>query len=101
YYGIDRSALSNQLPIYESERDARLETLRRLFHDDPAGQPFRHLEARAFAGYFLRVAGMFVRNGAWDLASESFAQARSWWPACGDDWLDEGHSRVASLEDRL
>jgi len=52
------------------EREARLEALRRLFHDDPAGRRYRHLESRAVAGYFLRYAGMFVRLGESDLARE-------------------------------
>jgi glycosyltransferase involved in cell wall biosynthesis len=62
-YGIDPATLSNQPAIYEAERAGRLETLRRLFHDDPAGQRYQYLEARAVAGYLLRFAGMFVRQG--------------------------------------
>jgi hypothetical protein len=87
--------------MYRSERDARLETLRRLFHDDPAGRPYQGLEARAFGGYFLRYAGMFLRSGDWELARESFGQARAYWPACADDWLDDGDARMVSLERRL
>lgn len=100
-YGIDRSALSNQAALYKTERDGRLEALRRLFHDDPAGRPYQPLEARATAGYFLRFAGMFVRNADWDLARESFHQARTHWPACAADWLQDGHARLTALEDRL
>jgi glycosyltransferase involved in cell wall biosynthesis len=98
YYGMDRSTLSSQTAMYRSERAARLEALRRLFHDDPAGRPYQYLEARAFGGYFLRYAGMFVRMGDWELARESFDQARSYWPACADDWLQDGAARVAVLE---
>ncbi|MEP7305702.1 MAG: glycosyltransferase [Acidobacteriota bacterium] len=101
YYGIDRSTLSNQTMIYKAERDSRLETLRRLFHDDPAGRSYLHLEARAYAGFFLRYAGMFVRNAEWDLASESFRQARAHWPACAHDWLSEGDPRVTALQLRF
>jgi glycosyltransferase involved in cell wall biosynthesis len=98
YYGMDRSTLSSQTAMYRSEQEARLETLRRLFHDDPAGLPYQGLEARAFGGYFLRYAGMFVRMGDWELARESFGQARAYWPACANDWLDDGDARVTSLE---
>jgi glycosyltransferase involved in cell wall biosynthesis len=98
YYGMDRSTLSSQTAMYRSERGARLEALRRLFHDDPAGRPHQSLEARAFGGYFLRYAGMFVRMGDWALARESFDQARSYWPACADDWLQDGAARVTVLE---
>jgi glycosyltransferase involved in cell wall biosynthesis len=101
HYGFDRSTLSNQAAIYKSERGPRLEALRRLFHDDPAAQPYRHLEARAVAGYFLRFAGMFVRNADWDLARESYHQARTHWPACAVDWLPDGRARLTSLYDRL
>lgn len=101
YYGIDRSALSNQPAIYRAERDGRLEALRRLFHDDPAGRRYQHLEPRAYAGYFLRYAGMFVRNGDWDIASDSFNQARTRWPACAADWLRDGQTRLTSLQHRL
>jgi glycosyltransferase involved in cell wall biosynthesis len=96
-YGMDRGALSNQPRMYDAERDARLETLRRLFHDDPAGRAYQHLEARAYAGYFLRYAGMFVRLGEWARARESCRQALahvgSWQaiPDAGDrlraEWL--------------
>ena len=98
YYGMDRSTLSSQTAMYRSERGARLEALRRLFHDDPAGQAYQSLEARAFGGYFLRYAGMFVRMGDWALARESFDQARAYWPACADDWLADGAARVTVLE---
>jgi len=101
YYGLDRSTLSNQPAIYRAERDGRLEALRRLFHDDPAGRPFRHLEARAYAGYYLRFAGMFVRNAGFDRARESFRQARTHWPACATGWLRDGRARVIALEERL
>ncbi len=101
YYGIDRSALSNQAAIYRAERNPRLEALWRLFHDDPAAHPYRHLEARATAGYFLRFAGMFVRNADWDLARESYHQARTHWPACAADWLQDGRVCLTSLQDRL
>lgn len=100
-YGIDRSALSNQATIYKAERAPRLEALRRLFHDDPAGRPFQHLEARAYAGYFLRFAGMFVRNADWDLAHESYHQARTHWPGCAAGWLRDGRVRLMSLEHHL
>lgn len=75
YYGMDGATLSNQTAMFEAEREPRLATLRRLFNDDPAGRPFKHLEARAFAGYFLRYAGMFVRNGEWARARDSYRQA--------------------------
>jgi glycosyltransferase involved in cell wall biosynthesis len=101
HYGFDRSALSNQAAIYKAERAPRLEALRRLFHDDPAGRPFQHLEARAYAGYFLRFAGMFVRNADWDLARESYHQARAHWPACAAGWLPDGRGRLMSLHDHL
>jgi glycosyltransferase involved in cell wall biosynthesis len=100
YYGMDHSTLSSQTAMYRSERSARLEALRRLFHDDPAGQPYQHLEARAFGGYFLRYAGMFVRMGDWAMAAESFDQARAHWPACADDWLWDGAARLTVLEHR-
>ena len=74
YYGMDRATLSNQAAMFDAEREARLETLKRLFHDDPAGRRYQHLEARAYAGYFLRYAGMFVRLGDFDRARESFHQ---------------------------
>lgn len=101
YYAMDDSTLSSQTAMYRSERDARLETLRRLFHDDPAGRPYQGLEARAFGGYFLRYAGMFIRRGDRELARDSFDQARAYWPACADDWLDDGDARMMSLERRL
>src|SRR5579862_9868954 len=101
FYGIDRSTLSNQAAIYLAERDSRLETLRRLFHDDPAGRPYQHLEAQAYAGYFLLYAGMFVRNGDWARAQECFQQARAYWPACAADWQEQGQARVQALRHRL
>jgi glycosyltransferase involved in cell wall biosynthesis len=97
YYGIDRAALSNQAVIYTAEQGPRLEALRRLFHDDPSGQRYRHLEAQACAGFYLRYAGMFVRNGHWDLARESFCRAESHWAGGGDDWLPEGDARIAAI----
>lgn len=78
YYGMDRQALSNQPAMFDTEREARLAVLRRLFHDDPAGSAYRHLERRAYAGYFLRYAGMFVRTGQWDRAGDDFRQALRW-----------------------
>jgi hypothetical protein len=98
---VDRSALSNQAAMYTSERAPRLETLRRLFHDDPAGRPYRHLEARAYSGYFLRFAGMFVRNADWTLARESYQQARAHCPACAEDWLRDGSARLTSFRSQL
>lgn len=74
-YGMDRGVLSNQTAMYESERAGRLETLRRLFHDDPAGARYRHLEASANAGYLLRYAGMFIRNGHLERARELYDEA--------------------------
>jgi glycosyltransferase involved in cell wall biosynthesis len=75
YYGLDRGTLSNQAAMFDAERDARLEALRRLFEDDLAGRPYQHLQAQARAGYFLRYAGMFVRTGDFDRARQSFRQA--------------------------
>ena len=72
YYGLGPGTLSNQAEVFRAERPARLEALRRLFHEDPAGRPYQHLEALAYAGYFLRYAGMFVRSGDWALARESW-----------------------------
>jgi glycosyltransferase involved in cell wall biosynthesis len=80
HYGMDRTTLSNQAAQFESERDARLETLRRLFHDDPAGRPYMRLEREAYAGYFLRYAGMFVRVGDFARARESFRRALEYCP---------------------
>jgi hypothetical protein len=100
-YVMDRSTLSNQTAIYGSEREPRLEALRRLFDDDPFGRRYKHLEARAFAGYFLRYAGMFIRMGELALARESFDRARAYWPACADDWIEDGAVRMASLERHL
>ena len=80
YYGMDQATLSNQAAMFDREREPRLETLRRLFHDDAAGCQYRHLEQRAYAGYFLRYAGMFVRIGDFDHAREFFEQAEAHWP---------------------
>ena len=96
-YGIDRAPLSNQTAVFNTERDARLEALRRLFHDDPAGRAYRHLEARAYAGYFLRYAGMFLRAGDRHLAREAFHRARTHWPACAAGWLQDGQARLSAL----
>lgn len=74
YYGLGPGTLSNTAEVFKAERPARLEALRRLFHDDPAGRRYQHLEPLAYAGYFLRYAGMFVRNADWDLARESFEE---------------------------
>lgn len=75
YYGMDRTVLSNQTEMYEAEREGRLETLYRLFHDDPAGRRYHHLETRAVAGYLVRFSGMFVRNGDFERARELFEEA--------------------------
>jgi glycosyltransferase involved in cell wall biosynthesis len=77
-YGMDPATLSNQPAVYEAERAGRLETLRRLFHDDPAGTRYQHLEARAIAGYLFRVAGMFVRLGDVDRARELVDEAAAY-----------------------
>ena len=92
YYGMDRGALSNQTAIYEAERAGRLETLRRLFHDDPEGRRHQHLEARAVSGYLLRYAGMFVRNAEFDRARQLFDEARGLVPELGA-LIDEPHER--------
>jgi glycosyltransferase involved in cell wall biosynthesis len=78
YYGMDRTTLSNQAAMFEAERNARLEVLRRLFHDDEAGRRYQHLERRAYAGYFLRYAGMFVRVGDWERARASMREAMTY-----------------------
>lgn len=101
YYVHDRSALSNQTAMYVSERAPRLEALRRLFHDDAAGRRYQALEARAYAGYFLRFAGQFIRNANWDLAREAYGQARLHWPACAAPWLPTGSVRLACLQHQL
>jgi hypothetical protein len=44
---------------------------------------------------------MFIRNADWDLARESFLQARTHWPACAADWLQDGRVRLTWLQDRL
>ena len=98
YYGIDRTVLSNQTTVYASERDGRLEALRRLFHDDPAGRQYRHLETRAVAGYLLRYSGMFVRNGDFIRARELFDEAVAHMPRPELITDDEGErQRIAWL----
>jgi hypothetical protein len=72
-----------------------------LFHDDPAGRPYQHLEPQAYAGYFLRYAWMFVRNAEWPLAAESFGQARAYWPGFAAGWLADGAARLAVLQNQL
>jgi hypothetical protein len=101
FYGVDRSTLSNQLNVYEAEREPRLANLRRLFREDPAGRRFQHLEGRATAGYHLRVAGMLVRNGSWERAAASWHEARLHWPGCASPWLEDGAQRVETLEAQL
>jgi glycosyltransferase involved in cell wall biosynthesis len=78
YYGMDGAALSNQTAMFRAEREPRLAALHRLFNENPWGRPFKHLEARAYAGYFLRCAGVFVRCGEWEEARDSFERAMTW-----------------------
>lgn len=99
YYGMDRATLSNQAAVFDAEREARLETLRRLFHDDPAGRRYQHLEAEAYAGYFLRYAGMFVRLGDFDRARESFREGMAHLDAARPKGHDAAGPKGPALRD--
>jgi hypothetical protein len=56
---------------------------------------------RRYADDLLRDAGAFVRRGEWNLARKSFRDARAVWPACADNWLHDGASRITALEEHL
>jgi hypothetical protein len=86
-YGLSRDTLSNDEATYEGERGPRLDALRRLFADDQAGRRFAPLAGQAYAGYHLRYAGTFLRNGRREPALECLDRAWDAWPEGRPRWL--------------
>ncbi len=88
YYGQHPDCLSVRPDIHQAERHARIEALRRLFHEDPAGIRFSHLENRSLAGFHFKYALLSAQAGRWDLAEDHLDQAilsdpDFEWPALG------------------